>query len=492
MSHYLNLRQFRLASFSLRLVGSLLLIILTTVACFKVLRVNETTAGFAYILCVLGIAAAWGLVEAITSSIAAMLLFNYYFLPPLRTFTIADPQNWVALFAFLFVSITASQLADRAKRRTEVTQIQQLEMEKLYTLGRAILLIDSAQPPARGISHQIARIFGFPAFALYDRTAGAVYQSGPEDMPNVDEKLKEAALQGTLFVDRDRQVTVTAIQLGGLPIGSMALRGSALSDTALQSLSNLVAVGLEKARNQEAANRAEAARQSQELKSTLLDAIAHEFKTPLTSIKAASTSLLSAGFHPLEEKQELITIIDEEADRLSRLVTEAIQMARIEGGQLKLNRVVSSMPPLVEETLSQLRPLTEGRRIKIEFASDLPPADVDIELLELALRQILDNALKYSPPSAEITVKAQEERGRLVLSVLDRGPGIPEEDRHRVFEKFFRTSANRGQISGSGMGLTIAQEIINAHGGEIAVKDNPGGGSDFSIFLPLPGEKTQP
>ena len=486
MSFLFDLRRFRWATFSLRLLGSLVLTGLTTLACFKLLRVNAITAGFAYLLCVLAIAAAWGLMEAIAASIAAMLFFNYYFLPPVRTFTISDPQNWVALFTFLFVSITASQLADRAKRRAEETQIQQMEMEKLYTLGRSILLIETPQAPAREIAHQVARIFGFSAFALYDRGAGAVYRSGPEEMPGVSEKLREAAVQGTLFVDKTQQLTVTAIQLGGQPIGSMALRGSSLSDTALQSLSNLVAVGLERARVQESANRAEAARQSQELKSTLLDAIAHEFKTPLTSIKAASTSLLTAGNRPPEEKQELITIIDEEADRLSRLVTEAIQMARIEGGQLKLNRMETSLHTLVEETLSQFRPLTDGRKIRIEIAGDLPPADVDVEFLELALRQIVDNALKYSPPSTEITVKAQVARGGLALSVLDRGPGLAEGERRRVFEKFYR-GGSRTHVSGSGMGLTIAQEIVKAHGGEIVVKENPEGGSDFSIYLPRAG-----
>ncbi|MGH9431337.1 MAG: sensor histidine kinase [Terriglobia bacterium] len=489
MSPFLELRQFRLTTFSLRLLGSLILIGLVTLVCFKVCQVNGTTAGFAYLLCVLAIAAAWGLWEAIAASVAAMLFFNYYFFPPIRTFTISDPQNWVALFAFLFTSITASRLADRAKRRAEEIQSRQMEMEKLYTLGRAILLIETTPPPARGITHQIARIFGFSAVAFFDRRAGAVYHSGPEDLPDVNEQLREAALQGTRFVDENLGVTVTAIQLGGQPIGSLAIRGSSLSDTALQSLSNLVAVGLEKAQSQEAANRAEAARQSQELKSTLLDAIAHEFKTPLTSIKAASTSLLLPGLHTPEEHQELITIIDEEADRLARLLTEAIQMARVEGGQLKLNRTEFGVRPLVEEALSQLGPQSDGRKIKIEFSGDLPLADVDIELMELALRQIVDNALKYSPPAGEITVKAQMSQGRLALSVLDRGPGIAEAERSKVFEKFYRSAGNRGQITGSGMGLAIAQEIVKAHGGEIVLKDNPGGGADFSIFLPPQGKK---
>jgi two-component system, OmpR family, sensor histidine kinase KdpD len=489
MSFFLELRQFRLVTFTLRLLGSLILIGLTTFACFGLFEVNETTASLAYLLCILAIGAAWGLLEAISASIAATLCFNYYFLPPVRTLRISDPQNWVALFAFLFTAALASQLADHAKRRADETHRRQMEMEKLYSLGRAILLIETTAPPARGIIHQTARIFGFSAVVLYDRSSGAVYQAGPEDMPDMNAQLQEAALQGTRFVNEKLGVTVTAIQLGGQPIGGMAIRGSSLSDTALQSLSNLVAVGLEKARSQDAANRAEAARQSQELKSTLLDAIAHEFKTPLTSIKAASTSLLSPGSHPPEENYELMTIINEEADRLSRLVTEAIEMARVEGGELKLNRSEIALRSLIQETLSQLRPMNEGRQVNVECSEDLPLADVDVELMELALRQIADNALKYSPASAEITVKAQTANGRMVLSVLDRGPGIAKADRRRVFEKFYRGAGDRSHVTGSGMGLAIAQEIVKAHGGAIVVKDNPGGGADFSILLPLNNAK---
>jgi two-component system sensor histidine kinase KdpD len=475
---------FRWPTFCLRLLGSLLLVGLATFACFEVFRVNQTTAGFVYLLCVLMIGAAWGLLEAIAASVAAMLFFNYYFLPPIRTFTISDSRNWVALFTFLFVSITASQLADRAKRRAGAIEAQQAEMEKLYSLGRAILLIEPGHSPARIITHQIARIFGFPAFALFDRSSGSIYHSGPENMPDINERLKEAATRGSRFVDKDLRVTVVPIQLGGQPVGSMAIREAALSDTALQSLLNLVAVGLEKARTQEASTRAEAARQSQELKSTLLDAIAHDFKTPLTSIKAASTSLLSSSPPLPAEKQELITIIDEEAGRLSRLVTEAIQMAWIEAGQLKLKRVATPVEKWVEETLRQLRPMTEGRKINLELPKHLPLVDMDFELMVLALRQILDNALKYSAAGAEITLNAKATEGRLELNVLDRGPGVAQEEREKIFERFYRGRSNRGRVTGSGIGLAIAREIVKAHGGEIEVKDNPAGGSIFSIVLP--------
>src|SRR5256712_816683 len=307
-----------------RVAIALALIAATTFVCSRLIPVNATTAGFAYLVDILVIATAWGLLEAIIASVVAVLCFNYFFFPQVGTFTIADPQNWVAIFAFLVTALIAGQLSARAKRRTREAVDRQREMERLYALSRAILLTDATQPVAKQISRQIAHTFEFPAVALYDRSSGEIHRAGPEDLPDVDDKLREAAAEGTLFQDEARQLIVTAIRLGGEPIGSLAVRGASLSDTALQSLSNLVAVGLERVRGQEAATRAEAARQSEELKSTLLDAIAHEFKTPLTSTKAGATGLLSDSATESPGQRELVTIVDEEADRLARLATEAI------------------------------------------------------------------------------------------------------------------------------------------------------------------------
>src|SRR5581483_3901375 len=201
---------------------------------------------------------------------------------------------------------------------------------------------------------------------------------------------------------------VTPIRLGGEPIGSLAVCGGAFSDAALQSLLNLIAIGLERANSQQAVTQAEVARQSEELKSTLLDAIAHEFKTPLTSIKAVTTDLLSGTQDSLQPHQrELISIADDSTDRLSKLVTDAIQLARIEGGTFRLNLGIHFPSSLIHAALRQMKSLIEERKIDVNVPDDLPPVRVDSGLIEVVLTHLLDNALKYSPPDNPIRIGAR-------------------------------------------------------------------------------------
>jgi two-component system sensor histidine kinase KdpD len=214
-----------------------------------------------------------------------------------------------------------------------------------------------------------------------------------------------------------------------------------------------------------------------------LDALAHEFKTPLTSIKAASTALLSSNALKPEQQRELLSIVDEETDRLSVLVTEAIQMARIEAGRVVLRRESHSVEELVESVLNKLRTVVEDRKVRVNIAPGLPRVWVDGELIEVALRQLVDNALKYSPAGSPVSLAAESKDGRVIVSVSDRGPGIPEAEQSRIFEKFYRAEASR-QIPGAGLGLVIAREIIHAHGGEIWVDSKPGEGSTFQFSLP--------
>ncbi len=475
----------------LRLFISILLVALTTAVCRHVFPVNATTAGFAYLISVLIVATAWGLIEATLASVVAVLCLNYFFLPPVGTFTVADPQNWVALIAFLATSITASQLSARAKRRTREALDRQTELERLYALSRAVLLSDMRQPLAKQIAHFIAQTFDLPAVLLYDRTTGDVHRAGPEEMPAVDDKLKEAATQGTQFHDAATQTTISSVRLGGEPIGSIAIRGTLLSDTALQALANLVAIGLERVRSQEAANRAEAARQSQELKSTLLDAIAHEFKTPLTSIKAASTALLATPPPASADERELLTIVDEETDRLSRLVTEAIQMARIEGSNLQVECELLSLELLISGVLQQMKPLVDGHNVVLDLASGLAPIMADRELMQLALRQVIGNAIKYSPPDGKVKITAYAVEKGITIVVQDEGCGIPEAEQAKIFERFYRSPRDRNRVTGTGMGLTIAREVLRAHGGDISVRSVPGKGSEFFFVLPQTGEKTK-
>jgi two-component system, OmpR family, sensor histidine kinase KdpD len=467
-----------------RVLGALAIVATVTYVCFRAARVNAITAGFAYVVAVLTVATWWGLIEATAASIAAMLCFNYFFLPPILNFTIADPQNWVALLAFLATSIIASQVSEHAKQRTREALERQRDMERLYALSRSILLTHIEEDVARQIARQIAQVFDFHAGALYDRATGAIYNTGPEDLTGFDDRLRESAVKGTLFRDGLTNTVVTAIRLGGEPIGALALRGPLPSDTVLQALANLAAIGLEKARAQEAASHAQAAQQSQELKSTLLDAMAHEFKTPLTSMKAATSALLSDVVSEPASRRELITVVDEEIDHLNRLVTEAIRMARIEAGDVQLTRAPHAVEPMLKEVLGSMEPVIAGRFVNLQVAPGLPYVDVDAGLIELVIRQLVDNAVRYSPPATPLTVRAGRTADGIVIGIRDHGPGIASEERAHVFEKYYRGSTS-SKARGTGLGLAIAREIARAHGGDVWLEASSPQGSEFCLSLPV-------
>jgi len=471
--------------FMVRLAASLVVVAAITFLCSHVIPVNATTAGFAYLLGILGIAATWGLIESIVASVAAMLCFNFYFLPPVGMFTIADPQNWVALFTFLATALVASHLSDREKKQAGDAQRRQRETEQLYALSRAILLTDPSQSVGSQAARHISEIFECSGVALFDVKTSEVFRGGADDMLDIEGKLKQVAVQGNNFVEPP--LFVAAILLGGQPIGSLALKGSSLSDGALQALLNLVAIALERVRTEEAANRADAARQSEEFKSTLLDAIAHEFKTPLTSIKAASTSMLSDSLSP--QLRELAAIIDEETDRMNQLVTEAVRMSQIDAGKIRLQRELVDVPQLLAKVLHHFESQAAGRSLTLKPSESLPRVSADPELLSLALRQLIDNALKYSPPGSPIDLAAGLEGERVVIRVHDRGTGIPERERERLFDKFYRRPVSAkagGGVPGTGLGLYIAREILRTHGGDLWIESEPGEGSEFCAGLPLP------
>jgi two-component system sensor histidine kinase KdpD len=308
-------------------------------------------------------------------------------------------------------------------------------------------------------------------------------------MPDIESTLRNSTLRAMVIRDEGSHLIVTPITLGEEAIGSLALCGASLSDAALRSLLNLVAIAMDRARAQEAVNRAKVSRQSEELKSTLLDAIAHEFKTPLTSIKAVTTDLLSQPAGKLQNHQrELISIADESTDRLSRLVTDAIQLARIEGGTFRLNQEAHSPASLVEAALRQMKSLTDERQIAVRTAEDLPPVWVDADLIRMVISHLIDNALKYSPPGSPLAIgaRAGEIAGenKVIVYVVDHGPGIAEDEQPRIFEKFYRGS-NERNLTGTGMGLAIARAIIRAHGEDIWVTSKPGQGSEFAFSLPI-------
>jgi two-component system, OmpR family, sensor histidine kinase KdpD len=445
------------------------------------LPLNPTTVALTYVLAILTIATVWGILESTIASVVAMLCLNFFFLPPVGTLTISDPQNWVALAAFMATAIVTSQVSGRARRRALDMAARQRDLERLYALSRAQLLWNGPAAPASAIATDIATIFGRSAVALYVRRTDTISRGGPEDLPDVEGTLRAVARQG-IVLQHTSGAVITAIRLGGAPIGSLALSGEPLSDTVVQSIANLAAIALERAAGQQMVARAEAARRSGELRATLLDAVAHEFKTPLTSIKAAATAL-SEKSAPAAMERELATIITEESERLEALISDATQMLRLESSDFALHPGTNRVVDLVQATIDDLRARLDGRTVTTHVPPDLE-VHADADLLRMALRHLADNAVKYSPAGSAIAISARllEDTDFVQIAVASGGQPIPLNEREAIFDRFYRGEAAR-RVPGSGMGLAIVQQIARAHGGEASLYTTDAG-NEFHLTLP--------
>jgi two-component system sensor histidine kinase KdpD len=468
----------------LRLLVSVAGVAIVTFIFFSVIPVNATTAGFAYLLYVLVIASVWGFLEASVSSVAATLVFNFFFFPPVGTFTIADPQNWVALFTFLATSLIASRLSTAAKRRAQDAVARQQDLERLYTFGRAILLIDANEPFAKQLCRKLAETFELTAAALYEPQSEQIYRAGPLEFDGMDTQLRQAALQGTAFADAERNRVITAVRLGSEPIASLALQGAPMTDSVLQSVANLVAIGLERARAQELTQEIEVTRRSQRLRTTLIDAMAHEFKTPLTAVRAATSALLANPEQNLSNATQMLKIADEEAAHLEELIDNALDLTQLDDDNIDLDLEISDLEAVTREVLASMKSKMADRQLEFIANGPLPLLAFDRRLVKLAVKQLLDNAVKYSPSGSAVAVQAFHGNGTVALEITDHGKGIPVQEQARIFQRFYRSPSVQDQIPGSGLGLSIAHRIMRAHGGDLTVRSHPGE-TTFRLTLPV-------
>ena len=353
-------------------------------------HINPTTVALAFLLIILFVATAWGSRPAIVASIVGIVSFNFFFLPPFRTFAIRDPHNWIAFIAFMITAITVGQLSGRVKRRAEEAEAAKAEVERLY-------------------------------YELQDSF--------------------------------------------------------------------------------ERSSQAKALKQSERLKSALLDAVTHDLRTPLTSIKASATTLLDDLYSSernhaepgldLEGRKEMLRVIDEESDRLDRFVEGLTKLARIDAGEMHLRRQRTQIDEIITMALKRAEPRTQTHQMEVWIEDELPAIKVDEQAIAEVIYTLVDNAAKYSPPGSPIRIRTAETPDHtLQLSVEDHGPGLRPEIRERVFEKFFRAmrdgDAGDRRSSGTGMGLAIARGIVDAHGGKIWIEDAEGhAGAKFVIQLPI-------
>jgi two-component system sensor histidine kinase KdpD len=447
--------------------------------------VNQTTVALSFLLAILAVSAVWGMAVSVFMSVVAMLTFNYFFLPPIGTFTIADPQNWVALAAFLFTSIMGSQLSARIRREADEAHSRRREIERLYKFSQKLLGEGNVIQLMNAIPNYIVESFEAGAAELFLPQKEKFYRSGYGAAHLDEEKMKTAFLRDEMTIESSQSIYFVPVRLGVRAIGSLGISGARLSRQTLDAVGSLVAIAIERARAVEQLGQSEAERQGERLKSALLDSVTHDFRTPLTSMKAAVTSLLASGEAAAPQAHELLTIINEECDRLNHLVEEAAEMARLEAGEIELHFVPTSIEEIVQGALMLSRSSLGAREIRVKVAPDLPPVEADPDRAQDILVKLIDNANLYSPKEQPIIVTAELTGDSVTTSVADRGPGIDDFEQGMIFDKFYRGKDQRYLVRGTGMGLPIAKAIVAAHQGTIGVTSQLGHGSVFSFSLPV-------
>jgi two-component system, OmpR family, sensor histidine kinase KdpD len=474
-------------------------------------RVNDTAVALTMLLLVLVVAGNWGLRYAVGASIAATILFNFFFLPPVHTFTIADSENWVALFAFLGTAIYASHLASRIREESEEANARRRESEMLYRLGRQLLQPENVAQLLNSIPSSVASSFNSPAVTLYIAEGDRIYLSDPKHISSPKVAWKQDA-EGVGNVERSRAEIVRdlrsamllplfrppddgfpaaiPLRVGVRPSGALLLEATTLSRETMEAVSGLIAMSIERAEALENSARSEAAKETERLRTALLDSVTHELRTPLTSIKASVTSLLSQFALDEPSRDELLHVINEESDRLNRLIEQAVEMAQLDANKVQLEIRPLDAGELIRNAAEQMRGACPGHEFRVSLPGNLPRVLADAAWIQKVLANLLGNAAKYSEAGQPVFVSADPEGEMLAINVADRGVGIDPLEQGMIFDKFyrgqsFRDPAKRNRIPGTGMGLAIARAIVNAHGGSLRVTSQLGHGSVFTFTLPI-------
>jgi two-component system sensor histidine kinase KdpD len=462
-----------------------LIVFCIVVLYFKYVHVNPTTVALSFLVAILVVSAAWGLRYAIPMSVLSTVCFNFFFLPPVGTLTIADPQNWAALVAFLFTSLIASHLSERVQREARESARRRKEVERLYRFSRQLLLTDNIVELLKVIPVHVVETFGVDDAAIHLSERDKVYRSGVEIEQLSSTELKNVSATGESIFDKEHKRALVPVSMGLRRLGSLGIAGDVFSRETLEAMSGLIAIAIERAGAVDTLMRSEASHESERLRSALLDSITHEFRTPLTSIKASVTSLKSQTAMSEEQRRDFVEIIDEESDRLNRLIGEAVEMARLDANEVKLELGPHRIREAIDRALEESRTMIADHPVEVRLPDNLPPAMMDVDWIRKVLQHLIENAVKYSSEGQPIFISGEVRNGRLITSVADRGMGIDDLERSMIFDKFYRGQGQRYRVQGTGMGLAIVKAIVEAHGGRIEVSSQLGNGSVFSFGLPV-------
>jgi two-component system sensor histidine kinase KdpD len=393
-----------------------------------------------------------------------------------------NPADWVALGAFEFAGLVVSRLSSDVLDQARIVSEERGHLEKLLRFARSILLLNLHEPAGPQIADFIDQAIEADAVALFDSAAARVYTAG-SGSPAIETAARDAWVRGGNADDPAAHIWSRVLRLGHNSIGAVALGGKDLNPLVMDAIASITAVALERAHSFEKETRAEGARQSDQLRTAVLDALAHAFKTPLTAILAATSGLLDAGSLSPRET-DLVTLIDEESIRLNDLATRLLQTARLDSNAIKVQKNGCTLPHLLERVTDAFYAELESGRISVDLPPNAPLLSGDCALIATALRQFVDNAVKYSNPSSAITISVQWTDKEIVMSVHNYGPVILPEDRERIFDRFYRSPGTEHRAAGTGLGLSISRKVAEAHHGRAWVVSDEAAGTTFFLSLP--------
>ncbi len=453
-------------------------------------HLSIATSALVLVVPVVGGVVVGGFVAGLVSVAAGFLVYDLVFIPPYYTLTVGSAQNWVALAVYLVVMVLVARVVAHVDEARAASSIREKSARHLFEMSELLLGEKPLEALGNSIVEGIQQTFGVSDMALLmsvdDRlevVASAGSSMDSEELAGLRAPSRVPVPLST-GVPEDSAHTL-ALYTSGRPVGLLVMRGRVSDPTLrelLPTLANHLALALERAQLHEKARHAEILEEIDRLRRALVSAVSHDLRTPLATIKVASSTLLdSPGALSDTDTKELYDLIDLQADRLDRLVASLLDMTRLEAGVLELNRAPHFVLDLVGDALSGLGPSLHGPHVEIDLPPELPPVEVDHLLVEQVLANLLDNADRHAPPGTTITVSARVlDPSTVSVIVTDSGPGVPASERDSVFESFVRFDTG----GRAGLGLALAKTFVEAHGGRIWVEDATLGGASFVFTVP--------
>jgi two-component system sensor histidine kinase KdpD len=463
------------------LLGAGSVLLATAVLATFFSSLHQVNLVLVYLLVVLINATTIGRGPAILASVLAFMGFNFFFVQPLHSFSVTDPQDVLRLLTFLVVAVIGSSLAGRAREQADTAARSASELAALYGLSQTISAEVDLERILPLVAQTTVQLLNVPACSLllYDAGGRLVERAAAGEPPQQPSRRVDAFLRSGRLV------------LGVLRVTSRARDGdlTAAERERLDTIASQAVLVLERARLVEEVSQARAQAESERMKSALLSSVSHDLRTPLAVIKGAVTSLLDDTVPwQSEARRDLLCAVDDEADRLNRLVGNLLDMSRIESGALHPARNWQDLGTLAEEVVDRMRPQLANHPLAIEVAVDLPLVRASYMQIDQVLTNLIENAAKYTPDGAPIGVRCYQEGENLRVEVRDQGAGVPPEMLTQIFEKFVRATGPERHAHGTGLGLAICKGIVEAHGGSIWAENQAGGGARFIFTLPLPAQ----